>query len=214
MPAVRLSARPGAEAAALAALVDGDPDELATLLEIRAMTDPAARAALEGLQAIGPAERYAGNGAGAVMLPFLIPRPSRFSSGRYGVLYGADHALTAIAEVTYHQTRRLQAAAAPSGTNVLLALWAFQYAAAVEDVRDRGESIHAADSYAAAQYLGSQLYADGSAGVLYRSVRHSDGECVGIFRPSVVTDMTKGDDWRLIWNGHEVSETLRVASSY
>jgi len=211
MPAFRLAMRPSADIAALSALVDADPTDLEMLLEIRAMTDPLARVALTGLSAIGPADRYVGAGAGAVMLPFLISRPSRFSSGRFGVLYGADQNVTALAEVTHHQTIRLRAAGAPSGTSILFALWSFDFDAPIEDVRGADTAVYDPASYAVAQKLGNRFHDDGRNGVLFRSVRRLEGECFGIFRPSVVRGMTKHDDWRLIWDGRTISETLRVA---
>ena len=105
----------------------------------------------------------------------------------------------------------MKAAATPSGTSILLALCAFTIDATIEDVREREEAIYDPNSYVAAQSLGDQLYTDGSAGVLYRNVRRSNGLCVGIFRPTVITNMAKEDDWRLIWDRDDVSEVLRVA---
>ncbi|MGB8266974.1 MAG: RES family NAD+ phosphorylase [Candidatus Velthaea sp.] len=210
-PAARLSGRPGAETAALAALVDGNPGELQILLEILALTDPFARDALAGVRALGSLPRYTGANAAAVMLPFLLRAPSRFSSGRYGVLYGAESTDTAAAEVRYHHARRLRAANAASGTMVLLTLWAFVLDCDVVDVRDYDAAIYAPDTYTAAQALGARIQANGDAAILYRSVRRPDGECVAVLQPAAVTNMEKRDDWRLVWDGSAISETLRVA---
>jgi hypothetical protein len=210
-PALRLAGRPGAELAALAALVDSDPDDLQSVLDALAITDARARDAAGAFAALPPADQYRGSGAAAVMMPFLSPGESRFSSGRYGVLYGAESTETAAAEVSYHHARRLQRAAAPSGTSIILALWAFALNGEVADVRGHDASIYHPVNYAPAQALGQQLRIDGAAGVLYSSVRRASGECVGVFKPRVVDSMEKRDDWRLFWDGKAVSEVLRVA---
>jgi hypothetical protein len=210
-PALRLAGRPGAELAALAALVDSDPDDLQSILDVLSVTDARARDAAGAFAALPPADQYRGSGAAAVMMPFLCPGESRFSSGRYGVLYGAESTETAVAEVSYHHGRRLQRAAAPSGTSIILALWSFALDADVADVRGYDVSIYHLVNYAAAQALGQQLRTDGAAGVLYSSVRRASGECVGVFKPRVVDSMEKRDDWRLFWDGKAVSEALRSA---
>jgi RES domain-containing protein len=210
-PALRLAGRPGAELAALAALVDSDPDDLQSVLDALAVTDARARDAAGAFAALPHGDQYHGSGAAAVMMPFLCPGESRFSSGRYGVLYGAESTETATAEVSYHHARRLHRAAAPSGTSVILALWAFALNADLPDLRGHDASIYHPVQYAPAQDLGQQLRTDGAAGILYSSVRRPSGECVGVFKPRVVDSMEKHDDWRLVWDGNAISEVLRSA---
>ncbi len=212
MPALRLAGRPGAELAALAALADGDPDDLESLLAVLGVTDPRMRDAAGAFIALPPSDQYRGPSAAAVMMPFLCPRQSRFSSGRYGVLYGAESTDTAAAEVSHHHGRHLLATAAPSGATVLLALWAFTVRARVADARTCPDpSIYHPDDYSAAQRLGQQLRSEHAAGVLYRSVRRTGGECIGMFVPRCVDTMEKRDDWRLVWNGNAISEVLHTA---
>jgi hypothetical protein len=144
------------------------------------------------------------------MLSFLCPSESRFSSGRYGVLYGAESCETAAAEVSHHHARRLQAMAAPSGAQVLLTLWLFTVSIHVADVRTHDASIYHPDNYGAAQSLGKTLREAGATGVLYASVRRRGGECLGVFFPKAVDHMERRDDWRLVWDGNAISEVLRV----
>lgn len=211
VPALRLAGRPGAELAALSALVDSDPDDLQSLLGVLVVTDPRARDAAGAFAALPPSAQYRGSGAAAVMMPFLCPSASRFSAGGYGVLYGAESTETAAAEVSYHHGRRLRAASAASGTNVVLALWAFTVRAEVTDLRAHEASIYHSEDYSAAQRLGRQLREGGAGGVLYGSVRRADGTCVGVFVPRIVDAMEKRDDWRLVWDGRVITEVLRVA---
>jgi hypothetical protein len=211
-PAFRLSSRIGVEFVALAMLVESDPADLVSILGVLSVTDTVMRDAAHSLASFSPAMRYRGTSAAAVMLPFLCPRVSRFSSGRYGVFYGGDCAETAVAEVSYHHGRRLRATSAPGGTSVALTLWAFVVKDGITDVRECDRAIYEPDNYRAAQLLGQRVRDHGARGVLYRSVRRRGSECVGIFVPSAVRTMEKRDDWRLIWNGSTISEVLRVAS--
>jgi len=211
-PSYRLASRPGAEIQALADLVDGDQGDLESILFVLSSTDVLARNASGALAALPPADEYRGDGAAAVMLPFLLPSPSRFSEGSFGVLYGADSIATSIDEVSYHHSRRLVAAGAPTGTSVLLALWEFTSSYEVVDLRGhRDRGIYDPASYAVSQPLGKALRKTGAPGVLYESVRRMDGACVGVFIPRCIDRMSRGGDWRLIWDGAAISEVLRVA---
>jgi hypothetical protein len=146
------------------------------------------------------------------MMPFLCPNPSRFSYGRYGVLYGAESSDTAATEVSHHHARRLKAIVpTPKNAQVLLTLWRFTVGSDLADLRAHDASIYHPESYGAAQSLGQQLREAGAAGVLYASVRRRGGECAGIFIPKSIDDMEKQDDWRLIWDGKTISEILRAA---
>jgi hypothetical protein len=48
-------------------------------------------------------------------------------------------------------------------------------------------------SYKASQRLAGELWGRGSAGVIYPSVRHVGGVCVGCFRPALVGNVRKGE---------------------
>lgn len=182
------------------------------MLEVLGVTDPRMRDAAGAFAALPAGAQYRGSSAAAVMMPFLCPGVSRFSAGRYGVLYGAESTDTAVAEVSYHHARRLAATAAPTGTNIVLALWAFTVSSEVFDALNQDPSIYHPEDYTASHAFGSRLRGEGAAGVLYASVRRSGGLCVGIFIPSAVADMQKHDDWRLVWDGARVTEVLRVAA--
>lgn len=207
-PAHRLGPRPGAEYAALSELVEQDVDDIASMLDVLAMTDPRARDAAGAFLAYPLAEQYRGSSAAAVMMPFLFPSSSRFSAGLHGVLYGADDIDTAIAEVSHHHARRLLATYAPAGTMILLAQWSFTLAHDLEDIRSHPAALFDPVSYSASQAFGLTAKRRGSSGVLYPSVRRPGNECVGVLRPVAVESMEKADDWRLIWDGKTITEAL------
>jgi hypothetical protein len=210
VPAFRLAGRPGAELAALAALVDGGHDDLESILLVLGLTDSRVRDAAGAFAMLPPTAQYRGPSAATVMMPFLCPSVSRFSSGRYGVLYGAESYDTAAAEVSHHHAIRLKAMAAPSDTQILLKLWLFTISSEIADLRTHDASIYHPENYGVAQSLGQTLREAGAAGVLYASVRRHGGECIGVFIPKAVDTMEIRDDWRLVWNGNAISEVLRA----
>lgn len=86
------------------------PEDFEELLAPRAITDPVAADALEAISLVAPADRYAGRRAPVVMAPFLDPWSSRFSPGKYGVLYTADSLEVAAREHGCHAGRILASA--------------------------------------------------------------------------------------------------------
>lgn len=212
----RIVPSPDAPVAAFASLVD-DPAELEVLLQVEALTNPLARVASGNLPAMPADRRYRGPLAGLVMLPFLLPRESRFSDGFYGVLYAADAVDTALDEAAFHAGQRLAAAAAPAGTTLRLYGYTLHVAGDVIDVqrgRDGiGDDIYDPDSWSAAQTLGRTLRTEGHIGLHYTSVRRSSGTCVGAFWPDIVRSAAEASRWLLFWNGsvfeHRAEERIR-----
>ena len=62
-------------------------------------------------------------------------------------------------------------------------------------------ALHEPDSYEAAQALGRELFADGSNGVIYRSVRHAGGRCLACFRPALVRSVRQAAHFEYRWEG-------------
>jgi hypothetical protein len=202
--AQRVVPSPDVPVAAFAALVD-DPRELELLLQLEGLTNPLAREAAKNLPAIPSSRRYRGALAGLVMLPFVLPRASRFSDGFFGVLYAADVVETALVEAAYHAGRRLAAANAPAGTTLRLYGYTLLIEGDLVDARrgERGvnDAIYAPDSWLVAQSFGRALRSAGSLGVHYTSVRRSAGSCVGLFWPDGARNASEASRWLLFWNG-------------
>lgn len=148
--------------------------------------------------------------ATVVMTPFtLIGAPTRFTDGSYGVYY-AGHALeTAIRETVYHRERdaRERALLADEWD---MTVYIGQIQKPLYDVRaQRFAHLHDPEP---ANYPVSQAYAksllshDPQAwGLVYRSVRHSGGECVAAFRPPAVSLPTQGPHLVYVWDGAKVA---------
>ena len=60
-------------------------------------------------------------------------------------------------------------------------------------------------NYVYAQTLGGRLRDSGSNGVVYPSVRHRKGECIGAFWPDVVDIPVQTKHIMLRWNGEKIT---------
>jgi hypothetical protein len=161
-----------------------DAADFDALYALEAMTNERLRDELGQVQRVPPEDRIFGPGSGPIMAAFTHVNPlgSRFSDGSYGVFYAAKDRTTAIAETSYHHGRFLAATREPA-MHLPMRLYHVDIDARLHDLRQGFDAEHAPGDYGASRALGARLRAAGSHGVVYRSVRHAPGQCVGLFRP-------------------------------
>jgi len=186
-----------------------DPADLEVVFAIEALTNARIRDELGDLRLVPPEERVSGAGSTPVMAAFthLNPDGSRFSDGSYGVYYAAQALDTAIAEVGHHRAAFLARTDEPA-IDVDLRLIAAPVDADLHDLRELGPAgagLFDPQFYAKPQALGRRLREAGSAGVLYPSVRHAGGFCVGIFRPRALGRARVGAHIALHWDGQRIT---------
>lgn len=190
-----------------------DPADLDVVFAIEALTNPRIRDEIGQLQLVPPEERVSGAGSTMVMAAFthLNPEGSRFSDGSYGVYYAAHALETAVAEVSHHRALFLSRTAEPA-IDVDLRVIAATVSAELHDLRElcnrvgkRGAALFDPNHYGAPQVLGRQLRAAGSWGVLFPSVRHDGGFCVGVFRPKALCNARSGAHLALHWDGARIT---------
>lgn len=165
-----------------------DPADLDTILALEAATNPRVLDEAGELSMVRPEDRIAGPGATPVMAAFTHTKPSRFSDGSYGVFYAAHDEATAIAETAYHRGRFLRSANLASEI-VQMRAYRAEIDGHFDDVRGRTRrsALYHPHSYAASQRYARGLYvANRVDGIVYRSVRRPEGECVAVFRPARV----------------------------
>lgn len=122
------------------------------------------------------------------------PLGNRFNGPERGAWYAGFSRKTSELEVTYHRSQELREVR-----------WAerevFSYVDYLADFRGEFHDLRGAtpfadcldpSSYKASQRLASELLQAGSAGVVYPSVRHAGGVCIGCFRPALVNNVRKG----------------------
>ncbi|MDE2402796.1 MAG: RES family NAD+ phosphorylase [Burkholderiales bacterium] len=183
-----------------------DPEDFDALYALEALTNERIRDEVGQVELVPPNERLVGPGSGPIMAAFthLNPEGSRFSDGSFGVFYAAHDRATAVAETQYHHARFL------SGTRqgamqLPMRLYSVRISAQLHDLRPDGavsSEVYASDSYTASQTLGRHLRQQDSSGVVYRSVRHPGGECVGLFKPKGASLCMHAAQLLYVWNGH------------
>lgn len=167
-----------------------DAADFDALYALEAMTNERLRDEMGEVERVPRAQRVYGPGSGPIMAAFthVNTQGSRFSDGRYGMFYAARERATAIAETRHHHARFL-AATDEGPMHLPMRLYRVAIDARLHDLRPPGAvpaAVFAADDYAAARALGARLRGQGSAGLVYPSVRQTKaprGQCVGLFTP-------------------------------
>ena len=189
-------------------------DDLEAVEAIESMFNPRLRDAVGDLSLVPREERVVGPGAGYVMGAFthVSPEGSRFSNGTYGVFYAAQREATAIAETRYHRERFMRATK-EARCELDMRVLGVTVAASLHDLRGMSAimpDIYRPDDYTASQILGGALRAGGSNGVVYDSVRHDGGKCVGVFRPRMLSHCRDWKHLRYVWDGSRITDVLEV----
>ena len=187
-----------------------DGADFEALYALEAMTNERLRDEAGAVHLVAAEDRVLSPGSGPIMAAFthLNPQGSRFSDGRYGVFYAARDRATAIAETAHHHGRFL-AATAQGPMHLPMRVYQVAIDARLHDLRPAGvvpAAVFDRDRYAAAQALGGQLRAAGSAGVVYRSVRRSAGHCVGLFKPRGARACVHAAILLYAWNGQRFAD--------
>lgn len=190
------------------------PEDLDNVLAIEAMTNDRLREAAGAIYLVPDGDRVVGPGASFIMAPFAYIRPGRFSpNGTLGVYYAAAALETAIAETTYHRARFY----AETNERPLVAEQRVVEAAIAADValavdEPNANALLDPNSYAASFVFGGAVYAADLDGVLYPSVRHAGGTCVGAYRPRCIRDARTTKYLGYRWNGREIDDVFEISS--
>ena len=82
----------------------------------------------------------------------------------------------------------------------------------LHDIRDDGFEHLYTDDYIAPQQFAKHMRANGSNGLLYKSVRDEGGECVAAFKPKAVTIPIQSGHYKYIWSGkkQKIENILKV----
>lgn len=128
---------------------------------------------------------------------FCHPSPggARFNSPDRGAWYASFELKTSQLEVAYHRQLWLQETAWDEEDAADYADYLADFRAEFHDLRGVTDDMGCLSptSYAASQGLAAELLEQGSAGIVYPSVRHAGGTCIGCFRPVLVSHVRKGD---------------------
>lgn len=191
------------------------PEDFDALYALEALTNDRVREEYGALALVSPEDRVFGPGSGPIMAAFtyLNPLGSRFSDGSYGVFYAAGDRPTAIAETRHHHALFLAATNVPP-MSLAMRLYHVTIDARLHDLRGEAidPAVHDPDSYSVSQKLGGALRREGSAGVVYRSVRCDGGRCVGLFKPIGARDCAHAAHLLYVWDGVQFSGVYEEVS--
>ena len=194
------------------------PEDLDIVFAIEALTNDRLRDEAGEISLVPVGDRISGPGTTPIMAAFthLNPEGSRFTDGSYGVYYAANTIDTAIAETRFHRSLFL-AATQQAPIAIDMRSYASDLDADLHDIRKMQSDlpgIYSADPsrYAEAQALAKDLRHAGSNGIVYDSVRYSGGECVALFRPTVLTPVRQGPHYCYQWNGQEITDVYQKSS--
>lgn len=168
-----------------------DPADLQAIVALESATNPRILTEAGELSLVRPEERITGEGTTPIMAAFTHAKSSRFSDGTYGVYYSAHDQETAIAETAYHRLRFITDAGLRSEI-VHMRVYSGHVRGSFDDVRGRGlrSKIYDPDSYAFSQQYARRIFdANRMDGIVFRSVRRPEGECVAVFRPRRITNV-------------------------
>lgn len=187
-----------------------DASDLEAVLAIESLTNARLRDEVGELQLVPQNERQSGPGTTPIMACFThIGDGSRFGDGNFGVYYAAKEIETALAETRYHRERFLQRTNEPP-IDIDMRSYASEVNSELHDIRSLKtvlSAVYDENSYAESQKLARNLRDDGSNGIVYDSVRHADGECVGIFRADIPQPVVQGSHYCFQWDGNSIYNT-------
>jgi hypothetical protein len=190
-----------------------DDDDLEAVIAIESLTNDRLRDEIGDIRLVPQDERQFGPGTTPIMASFthINPEGSRFSDGNYGLYYAANNVDTALAETRYHRERFLLRTLEPP-IEIDMRSYRSEINTQLHDIRNMQKSLSAVydeTSYDASQKLARDLRNDGSNGIVYDSVRHTEGECVGIFRANIPQPVTQGAHYCFQWDGSRIANTYR-----
>lgn len=189
------------------------PEDLEALFALESLTNPRLREELGQLELVPRERRISGPGTQPVMAAFthLNPAGSRFSDGSYGVFYAARTLETAVAETMHHRARFMAATSEPA-MRIEMRCYRTSIRGRLHDLRRGWSAMLDPDDYGPPQALARRLRSEGAEGVVYPSVRHAGGECVGVFQPDLVAPCVQASHLIYTWDGERILPDYAVAT--
>jgi hypothetical protein len=130
------------------------------------------------------------------------------------VCYVARTLDTAVAETRHHRERFMRATDEPP-MELDMRVYLMTLDRRLHDIRRlaaRFRAVYRPDDYHAAQVFGRRLRDAGSWGIAYDSVRHTGGECAGVFRPKALSNCRQERHLCYVWDGARITRMYRKSA--
>src|SRR5205807_3074701 len=126
-----------------------------------------------------------------------------FNLADRGAWYAAFALETSQAEVAFHKAQELHEINWQNEEVVTYADYLADFRSDFHDIQGESEFAKCLDpaSYQNSQLLARQLLKEGSAGIVYPSVRFKGGICLACFRPALVINVRRGSTVALRFQG-------------
>ncbi|TWC50416.1 RES domain-containing protein [Pseudomonas sp. SJZ080] len=188
-----------------------DADEFEVLYQIQELTNPRLKNEVGRLELIRRSEIPFGiPGCSYATAPFthVNPAGSRFSDGRFGVLYLADTMETALAEVKHHQS--LYWSNVPSLNYERFVFRGLSCSFGDAGMKDATsiamtDPVYDPHDYSHSRRLGKLVKDAGCPGLRYNSVRMHGSHCWALMTPKPVLSVIQAAHYEMIWNGQVTS---------
>jgi hypothetical protein len=188
-----------------------NPDEMDILFEIESLTNERLRETVGDLFQVSPEDRVTGPGSSVVMAAFThIHFPSRFTDGSYGIYYAALDLDTAITETAFHRERFLKYTNEMPG-EITMRVYAGKILKPLYDLRShRYDTCYDKHDYRPSQEVGQTFKTMNAWGMIYHSVRHTEGQCIALLRPPATSIPSQTKHLKYCWNGHKITNIFEV----
>lgn len=187
-----------------------DPKDAKAIQHIDALTNTRLRLERGEISFLPASEMKQDPGSHYVMASFCysINNKSRFSDGSYGVYYAASSLAVAVDETRFHREKFMRATAEGP---MMLPMRVLDAAidGQLHDIRGMKKKyadVYKSDNYSHSQELGRLLWAQSSQGIAYDSVRSPKGECVAVFKPSLLKHCRQERTLLYEWNGRKIKK--------
>lgn len=188
-----------------------DADEFDVLYQIQALTNPRLKNEVGHLELIPRAEIPFGiPGCSYATAPFthVNPAGSRFSDGRFGVLYLADSIDAALAEVQHHQSLYWSKVHNLNYERFVFRGLSCSFVdAAMKDATSipMTDPLYAPDDYTDSHRFGRAIKDAGCPGLRYHSVRMPGSHCWALMTPRPMLSIIQTAHYEMVWNRHITS---------
>jgi hypothetical protein len=144
---------------------------------------------------------------------FCHPAPggARYNSADRGAWYAGFDIATSQAEIAYHRQLWLRETAWDEEDESDYQDFLADFRAEFHDLRNAKDYADCLSptSYVASQKLAAELLQLGAAGIVYPCVRRTGGTCIACFRPVLVTNVRKGNVYRVVFTDFRAKPSIR-----
>jgi hypothetical protein len=186
------------------------PEDWEAICALEGLTNPRLREDAGQISFVPVNRRISGKGSSYVMAAFTHLRKSgsRFSDGTFGIYYAAKDLTTAHIE-TISRMERFYASTEEDRLSNDFRTLIGKISASFHDIRGddtKWEKYYKLDNWEVSRKLGKHLRGKESNGILYNSVRHAGGECVGVFWPDIIEIPKQAQHFQYHWNGQKIDK--------